>query len=134
VTEAADEPPHHLGCARIGDPSDDGVLRSVLGMAGYLTAIALMGLGLGILLRSAASSIGVVIGGVIVLPTLAGALLPASLDSVLKFLPSSAAAAFTTVRGAGDEVLGATAGALVLAAWVAVTLGASVLVITLRDA
>jgi hypothetical protein len=103
VTEAADEPPHHLGCARIGDPSDDGVLRSVLGMAGYLTAIALMGLGLGILLRSAASSIGVVIGGVIVLPTLAGALLPASLDSVLKFLPSSAAAAFTTVRGRGTK-------------------------------
>ena len=27
--------------------TDDGVLRSVLGMAGYLTAIALMGLGLG---------------------------------------------------------------------------------------
>ena len=52
----------------------------------------------------------------------------------MKFLPSSAAAAFTTVLGAGDEVLGATAGALVLAAWVAVTLGASVLVITLRDA
>jgi ABC-2 type transport system permease protein len=69
-----------------------------------------------------------------VLPTLAGALLPASLDPVLKFLPSSAAAAFTTVRGAGDEVLDATAGAVVLAAWVAVTLGASVLVITLRDA
>jgi ABC-2 type transport system permease protein len=72
-------------------------------MAGYLTAIALMGLGLGILLRSAASSIGVVIGGVIVLPTLAGALLPASLDSVLKFLPSSATAAFTTVRGRGTK-------------------------------
>jgi hypothetical protein len=52
----------------------------------------------------------------------------------LKFLPSSAAAAFTTVRGAGDQVLGATAGAPVLAAWVAVTLGVSVLVITLRDA
>jgi ABC-2 type transport system permease protein len=42
--------------------TDDGVLRSVLGIAGYLTAIALMGLGLGILLRSAASSIGVLIG------------------------------------------------------------------------
>ena len=114
--------------------TDDGVLRKVLGMAGYLTAIALMGLGLGILLRSVASSIGVLIGGVMVLPTLAGALLPASLDSVLQFLPSSAAAAFTTVRGAGDEVLGPTAGALVLAAWVAVTLGASVLAITRRDA
>jgi ABC-2 type transport system permease protein len=114
--------------------TDDGVLRSVLGMAGYLTAIALMGLGLGILLRSAANSIGVLIGGVLVLPTLAGALLPDSLDSVLQFLPSSAAAAFTTVRGAGDEVLSPIAGALVLAAWVAVTLGASVLAITRRDA
>ena len=98
--------------------TDDGVLRSVLGMAGYLTAIALMGLGLGILLRSVASSIGVLIGGVMVLPTLAGALLPASLDSVLKFLPSSAAAAFTTVRGAGDEVLRHRRSP-VLAAWVA---------------
>ena len=67
------------------------------------------------------------------LPALAGALLPASLDSVLQFLPSSAAAAFTTVIGAGGEVLGATAGALVLAAWVAVILGASVVAITRRD-
>jgi hypothetical protein len=41
---------------------------------------------------------------------------------------------FYAPYGAGDEVLGATAGALVLAAWVAVTLGASVLVITRRDA
>ena len=114
--------------------TDDGVLSSVLGMAAYLTAIALMGLGLGILLRSAASSIGILIGGIIVLPTLAGFLLPASLDSVLQFLPSSAAAAFTTVRGAGDEVLDATAGAVVLAAWVAVTLGAAVVLITRRDA
>jgi hypothetical protein len=61
--------------------TDDGVLSSVLGMAGYLTAVALMGLGLGTLLRSVASSIGVLLGGVMVLPTIAGALLPASLDS-----------------------------------------------------
>jgi ABC-type transport system involved in multi-copper enzyme maturation permease subunit len=113
--------------------ADDGILRSVLGMAGYITAIALMGLGLGILLRSAATSIGVLIAGVMVLPTLAGALLPASLDSVLQYLPSSAAAAFTTVTGAGDSVLDATAGALVLVAWVAIALGASILAITRRD-
>jgi ABC-2 type transport system permease protein len=113
--------------------TDDGVLSSVLGMAGYITAIALLGLSLGILLRSVASGIGVLIGGVMVLPTLAGALLPASLDSVLQYLPSSAAAAFTTVTGAGDSVLGATAGAMVLAAWVAAALGAAVLSITRRD-
>ena len=113
--------------------TDAGVLRSLLGMAGYLTAIVLIGLGLGIVLRSVASSIGVLIAGVMVLPALAGALLPASLDAVLQYLPSSAAAAFTTVTGAGDQVLAATAGALVLATWVAVALGASVLAITRRD-
>jgi ABC-2 type transport system permease protein len=37
------------------------------------------------------------------------------------------------VTGAGDSVLGATAGALVLAAWVALALGASILAITRRD-
>jgi ABC-2 type transport system permease protein len=113
--------------------TDDGVLRSVLGMAGYLTVIGLIGLGLGVLLRSVAGAIGALVGGVIVLPALAGALLPASLDSVLQFLPSSAAAAFTTASAAGDSVLGSTAGALVLAAWVAAALGASILAITRRD-
>jgi ABC-2 type transport system permease protein len=72
--------------------TDDGVLSAVLGMAGYITAIALLGLGLGILLRSVASGIGILVAGVLVLPALAGALLPASLDSVLQYLPTSAAA------------------------------------------
>lgn len=113
--------------------TDDGVLGSLLGMAGYITAIALVGLALGVLLRSVAGSIGALIAGVMVLPALAGALLPASLDAVLQYLPSSAAAAFTTVMGAGDSVLGATAGALALTAWVAAAIGASVLSITRRD-
>ena len=112
---------------------DDGVLSSVLGMAGYITAIAVLGLGLGVLLRSVASSIGVLVGGVMVLPALAGALLPASWDSLLQFLPSSAASSFTTVMGSGDEVLSAGAGALVLVAWIAAALGAAVVSITRRD-
>jgi ABC-type transport system involved in multi-copper enzyme maturation permease subunit len=110
-----------------------GVLRSVLGTAGYITATAPLGLALAILLRSVAGSTGVLIAGIMILPALAGALLPARLDAVLQFLPSSAAAAFTTVTGAGDSVLGATAGAVVLAAWVAVALGAALLAITRRD-
>ena len=103
-------------------------------MAGYITAIALIGLGLGVLLRSVASSIGALVAGVLILPALAGGLLPASWDTILQFLPSSAAAAFTTVAAAGDSVLSAGAGALVLAAWVAVALGAAALAITRRDA
>ena len=67
------------------------VLRSVIGMALYLTAIALLGLGLGVLMRSAAASIGTLIGGVLILPGIAGALLPASWSEILKYLPTNAA-------------------------------------------
>jgi hypothetical protein len=114
--------------------TDDGVLRQVLGMAAYVTAVGLIGLGLGILLRSVAGSIGAVVAAFMVLPPLAGALLPDSWDPILAYLPSSAAAAFTAVQAAGTEVLGAGAGALVLATWVAVTVGAAIVSITRRDA
>lgn len=113
--------------------TDDGVLRQVLGMAGYITAVGLIGLGLGVLLRSVAGSIGAVVAAFMVLPPLAGALLPDSWDPVLAYLPSSAASAFTTVQGAGSEVLGAGAGALVLAAWVVAALVAAVVSLTRRD-
>ena len=114
--------------------TDEGVLREVLGMAGYITAIGLIGLALGIVLRSVAGSIGAVVAGVIILPTLAGALLPDSWDSVLRYLPSSAGAAFTAVQGAGGEVLAAGPGAAVLTAWVLLALTAAIAAITRRDA
>ena len=113
--------------------TDSGVLRELLGMAGYITSIALIGLGLGVLLRSVAGSIGALVAGVLILPAIAGGLLPASWDSILQYLPSSAAAAFTTVLAAGDSVLSSGAGALVLAAWVAISLGAAAWAITRRD-
>ena len=113
--------------------TDSGVLRELLGMAGYITSIALIGLGLGVLLRSVAGSIAALVAGVLLLPALAGGLLPDSWDSILQYLPSSAAAAFTTVLAAGDSVLSSGAGALVLAAWVAISLGAAARAITRRD-
>lgn len=113
--------------------TDDGVLRDVLGMAGYITAVGLIGLGLGIVLRSVAGSIGAVVAVFMVLPPLAGALLPQSWDPLLTYLPSSAAAGFTTVQAAGPDVLSAGAGALVLAAWVAASLVGAVVSISRRD-
>ncbi|WP_410793250.1 hypothetical protein [Kribbella sp. C-35] len=113
--------------------TDDGVLTSLLGMAGYLTAIALLGLGLGSMLRSVAGSIGTVVGGILILPTLAGALLPDSWDKILKFLPSSAASSFTAVDTAGSSTLSAGAGVAVLAAWVVAVIAAAILVIRARD-
>jgi ABC-2 type transport system permease protein len=113
--------------------TDDGVLTTLLGMVGYITAIALVGLGLGILLRSVAGSIGAVVGGILILPGIAGALLPDSWDTVLRFLPSSAASAFTAVAAAGDSKLGSAAGVIVLATWVVAALVAAVISLSRRD-
>jgi ABC-2 type transport system permease protein len=113
--------------------SDDGVLLSVAGMAGYLTAVAVLGLALGVLLRSVASSISTLIAGVLILPNIAGALLPDSWDTLLQYLPTQAAASFTAVGSSSEATLGATAGAIVLAAWVVAALVGAVVSITRRD-
>jgi hypothetical protein len=114
--------------------TDDGVLRSVVGMAGYLTAIALIGLAFGMLLRSVASSISALIAGILIVPNIAGALLPDTWDQLLQYLPSQAAASFTAVGSSGAATLGAAAGALVLAGWVIVPLAGAIISITRRDA
>jgi len=112
--------------------TDAGVLRAVLGTAVWLDVIALLGLALGILLRNTAASIGTLIGGVIILPGIAGALLPSGGQSVLKYLPSTAAESFTQLTPpAGD--LSAGAGALVLAAWLVLAIGGAVVAIRQRD-
>jgi ABC-2 type transport system permease protein len=113
--------------------SDDGVFLSVVGMAGYLTAIALLGLALGVVLRSVASSIATLIAGVLILPNIAEALLPDSWDTLLQYLPTQAAASFTAVGSTTDATLGSTAGTIVLAIWVVVGLVAAVVSITKRD-
>lgn len=111
---------------------DGEVLGSVIGMSGYMTAIALLGLGLGVLLRSVASSIAVFVAGIMIVPGLAGALLPESWDDVLKFLPEQAAASFTAV-GQGGATLGVGAGVVVVVAWVVAVIAAAVVSITRRD-
>jgi hypothetical protein len=110
---------------------DDGVLRTLVGMALYLTAVSLLGLALGVLLRSAAGSIGVLVGGLLILPGIAGALLPDGADSVLQVLPTNAASAFTAVQG--DTTMGALGGALTLAVWVVAALVGATVAILRRD-
>lgn len=68
-----------------------------------------------------------------VLPNIAGALLPDSWDTVLRFLPTSAAASFTEVPAAGTSTLSAGAGVAVLVAWVVAALGAAIAAIHRRD-
>ena len=113
--------------------SDEGTARVVLGTAGYVVGIGLIGLALGMLLRSTAGAISALLAGVLVLPTLAGALLPEAWDGLLKYLPSNAASAFTSTVPT-ESLLGAGTGALVFVAWIVVGLAAAAAALTRRDA
>jgi ABC-2 type transport system permease protein len=113
--------------------SDEGTVRVVLGTAGYVVGIGLIGLALGLLLRSTAGAISALLAGVLVLPTLAGALLPEAWDGLLKYFPSNAASAFTSTVPT-DSVLSAGTGAVVFAAWIVVGLAAAAVALSRRDA
>jgi ABC-type transport system involved in multi-copper enzyme maturation permease subunit len=113
--------------------SDPGVAGAVLGTAGYLIGIGVLGVALGMLFRGIGAGIGVLIGGILFVPTLATALLPDSWDSVLKFLPSNAGQSFTSIA-ASDSLLSYWAGVAVFVAWVALAIGATVWSLMRRDA
>jgi ABC-2 type transport system permease protein len=114
--------------------SDDGVARSVLGMAYYVVGLGIIGLAIGFLLRSTAASIGVVIGAVIFLPALASALLPSSWDEVLKYLPSNSATAFTGGSQVGATLLTPGTGFIVFTAWILLAVTGAAVVLGRRDA
>lgn len=114
--------------------SDPGVLRAVLGSAAYLAAIALLGLGLGALLRHTAGAIGALFGILMVAPGLLPLVLPSSwADSIVPYLPSNAGESFTAIVPRSG-MLSAGHGAWVLAAWLVVLLGTSAILLRRRDA
>jgi ABC-type transport system involved in multi-copper enzyme maturation permease subunit len=114
--------------------SDPGVLGALIGSAASLTGVAIMGSALGALLRNTAGAISTLVGVVFLVPGIGSLVLPASWrDSVLKFLPSNASDAFTTVAPR-PELLSAGGGAVVFAAWVIVPLTVAAVLLRRRDA
>lgn len=108
-----------IATVSIGDP---GVLGAIVGTAGYLTGVALIGLAMGTVLRSTAAAISTLFAVIFLLPGLGMLLLPEAIrDSVLKFFPSSAGESFMSVFAA-PGLLGSTAGITVFAAWVTIPL------------
>ena len=78
--------------------SEPGVARAVLGSALYLSAVGLLGLGLGALLRSTAAAVAVLFG-VLFGPQLLAGLLPAAWsDRIYPYLPVPAGVAVTAVQ------------------------------------
>lgn len=78
--------------ASLGDP---GVLSAVLGGGVYLTAIALLALGLGTILRATAGALATLVAIVFLVPAFAG-LFPSWLGGLLDYWPSQGAAAVLT--------------------------------------
>lgn len=113
--------------------SDAGAARAVIGTALYLVGIGVIGICLGFLMRSIASGLATLIGGVLILPTLASVLLPESWDGVLKYLPSNAGVAFTSVTST-STYLSVTTGAIVFCLWLAVAIGGAAWTLKRRDA
>ena len=107
--------------------------RALLGTAGYLTAIAVLAVALGFLLRSTAGGIATLFGLLLVLPPL-GLFLPQTWqEHLLPYLPNYAGAAVFSVRPQ-EDLLSSTGGALVLVAWALVPLVGAALMLRRRDA
>lgn len=101
-----------------------GVLRSVVGAGLSVSVIAVLGLGLGALLRNTAAAISTFVGVFFVLPPLL-ALLPGSLSTdITPYVPSNAAAALFG-GDTGFTLLSPWAGFAVLCGYAALAVGAA---------
>lgn len=109
------------------------MLRAVTGAGLYLTVLALLGFGLGTILRSSAGAVAA-LSGVLFVPTLLTALLPSSWQDTLgPYLPMNAGDAIYIVRPEA-HMLGPWAGFGVFCLYAAAVLAAGFALIRRRDA
>lgn len=114
----------------LGSP---GALRAVLGGAVFLTAVGLMGLGLGFVLRNTGGAIAGLFAIVLVLPLIAQALPQSWQDHINKYLALDILNAVIS-RHRDATALSPGAGMAVLVAYAGVVLGAGLFVLLSRDA
>ena len=128
-----------LGANRVlagqGGPVGSDLVWATAGAVAAPVALALIGLGVGALLRHTATAITVYVLSVLVLPALLRAALPEQLGlDVVRYVPVAAAQAMYTVGGDNPfRMLAPGPAALVVAAWVAAVLAAGGVVLWRRD-
>ncbi|MCU1590455.1 MAG: hypothetical protein JWP11_1711 [Frankiales bacterium] len=111
---------------------DVGVVRGIVGAAGYLTAVAVLAVALGFVIRSTAGGVATMCGLLLVAPTL-GLLLPKGWqEHLLPYLPSNAGAAVFSPHPSADS-LSAAGGSVTLGIWLLLALAGAVLSLTRRD-
>jgi len=112
---------------------DDGVLRSLLGAGFYLAVVAVLGVALGMLVRSSAGSIAILVGTLLILPGLTSLLPDSWSDAVTPYLPSNAGGTLMSLTPS-DGSLSAGAGLAVLLGYAVVALGAAAYRLAKTDA
>jgi ABC-2 type transport system permease protein len=113
--------------------TSSGVLRAVFGVGLYATGIALLGVGLGWILRHTAGAIATLFGLILILPTV-GELLPDTWQPhVLPYLPSNAGGQLASANP-DPTGLAPWTGFGVLCIWIAVIVVAGALLLRRRDA
>ncbi len=113
--------------------SSPHALRAVVGVALYLTVVAVLAVALGFIVRSTAGGIAALFALLLVLPGL-GNLLPTSWQTnVLPYLPSNAGSALYTLHPDNPGTLAPWTGFAVMCLWAAVTLVTAAIVLKRRD-
>jgi ABC-type transport system involved in multi-copper enzyme maturation permease subunit len=103
---------------------DDGVLRALFSAGLYLGLVAVLGVALGVLVRSSAGAIAILAGLLLIVPGLA-ALLPDRIsEAITPYLPSNAGSAVMALTQ-GDSTLAPWTGLAVFAGYVVVALAAA---------
>jgi ABC-2 type transport system permease protein len=124
-----------LGRQHLAVPfSQPGVARAVIGSALYLAVAALIGLGLGALLRSTAGGISALFGLLFAVQIVAGFLPGSWSQDVGRYLPAQAGLAVTTVRPDPASSLSPWAGFGVFCLYAAVLLSLAALRMRRGDA
>ncbi|MCI4062093.1 ABC transporter permease [Micromonospora sp. R77] len=125
------------GQAVLGDKGislgDDGVLRAVLGTAGYLTGVGVLGMALGALLRNTAGALTSVVALLLVIPGVVSLLPESWSDTISPYLPSNAGQAFMSISSSPD-LLSPGAGLAVFVGWLVLLLGTATVLLSRRDA
>ncbi len=130
-----------VGAAGAATVTDPQVLRIFWGTGLYLGAVGLLGLGVGALLRHTAGAVAVILGVLLLLPSLWQLLMLTS-DWFVRsygYLPSTAGERIASPQVAetmaeGPAVLGPWVGFAVLLVYVGVTLAAAAALLVRRDA
>lgn len=110
-----------------------GALRAVVGTGLYLCVISLFALGLATILRHTAGAISALVGILLVVPIVVGALPNSVQNDVVRFLPSRIGVVLMSTGTAPSDALSAWPGFILLCGYALVTLAIGAMLLAGRD-